>query len=115
MTFTADSFDAVISNSLIHHIPNPRSAFAEMARILRPGGLLFVRDLLRPHSIAQLDRLVEQHAVGATDHQRVLFRDSLHAALTVDEVEEMLDGLALANLKIAQTSDRHWTVVAQKT
>lgn len=114
MSFADASFDAVISNSLIHHIPDPQPVFIEMVRVLRPGGILFIRDLLRPDSLAQLDALVEQHTVGATDRQRALFQDSLHAALTLDEVGEMLNGLGLKGLKVEQSSDRHWTVAAVK-
>lgn len=115
MRFESDSFDAVISNSLIHHLPEPNLALGEMVRVLRPGGILFVRDLLRPESVSQLDRLVEQHAAGVTVHQRLLFRDSLHAALTVEEVKLMLNKLRVENGRVEQTSDRHWTLTAMRS
>src|SRR4051812_468438 len=38
------TFDWVISNSIVHHIPEPLSIMREMVRVLKPGGLLFVRD-----------------------------------------------------------------------
>src|SRR5437870_3436591 len=41
-------FAAVISNSIAHHIPEPFVVLAEMARVVAPGGALFIRDLLRP-------------------------------------------------------------------
>src|SRR4051794_28312246 len=41
-------FEAVISNTIIHHIPDPAPALAEMVRLVAPGGTLFVRDLIRP-------------------------------------------------------------------
>jgi SAM-dependent methyltransferase len=34
--------DLVISNGVIHHTPDPRASFAELARITRPGGTLIV-------------------------------------------------------------------------
>jgi len=34
--------DLVISNGVIHHTPDARSAFRELARVLRPGGTLVV-------------------------------------------------------------------------
>ena len=39
------SFAAVVSNTIIHHIPEPGPIFAEMVRLVAPGGNLFVRDL----------------------------------------------------------------------
>jgi 2-polyprenyl-3-methyl-5-hydroxy-6-metoxy-1,4-benzoquinol methylase len=37
------SFDVVYSNAVLEHIPSPRSAFAAIARVLRPGGVVFTR------------------------------------------------------------------------
>jgi len=104
------SFDAVISNSIIHHIPEPLHSLREMVRVLKPGGVLFVRDLMRPVDRATLDTLVALHAAGANDHQRRLFAESLHAALTVAEVADLLQQVGLPRDWITQTSDRHWTI-----
>lgn len=107
------SYDAVISNSIIHHIPEPLHSLREMVRVLRPGGVLFVRDLLRPSDLATLDRLVEQHAAGANPHQRRLFAESLRAALTVEEVASLLQQVGLPAHWVAATSDRHWTICSR--
>jgi SAM-dependent methyltransferase len=37
-----EAFDAVISDGVIHHTPDPPRAFAEDVRILRPGGHLYL-------------------------------------------------------------------------
>ncbi len=103
-------FDHVISNSIIHHIPQPIDSLAEMVRVLVPGGLLFVRDLMRPGTESELELLVQTYAGGATVRQRQLFRQSLHAALTVDEVAGMLAQLGLERSAVRATSDRHWTL-----
>lgn len=107
-------FGSVVSNSIIHHIPQPADCFAEMVRACRPGGVLFVRDLLRPHSRDELDRLVNLHAAGANDTQRALFADSLHAALTPDEVRAIVAAFGFPPDTVRQTSDRHWTFAATK-
>jgi ubiquinone/menaquinone biosynthesis C-methylase UbiE len=107
-------FDAVVSNSIIHHIPVPRTAFREMARVLRPGGVLFLRDLFRPADLATLDFLVATYAGDANPHQQKMFRDSLHAALTLDEVRSLLRDAALPEEWAEQTSDRHWTVSGRR-
>ena len=77
LPFPSVSFAAVISNSIVHHIPEPMAVLAEMARVLRPGCLLFVRDLLRPADEATRTALVKLHAAGANEHQTKMFADSL--------------------------------------
>ena len=109
MAFSAGSFPAVMSNSIVHHIPNPRNVFAEIARVAAPGATIFVRDLLRPADEATLGHLVNTYAAGANDHQRKMFAESLHAALTVDEVRELVAGVGFDPAGVRQTTDRHWT------
>ncbi|MFG0316969.1 MAG: class I SAM-dependent methyltransferase [Planctomycetota bacterium JB042] len=103
------SCDAVLSNSIVHHLPDPVPCFEEIRRVLRPGGALLLRDLRRPVDVADLERLVATYAADCDDRQRGLFRDSLHAAFTVDEVKEMLGRAGLGDLEVFESSDRHWT------
>ncbi len=110
MPYATGSFDAVISNSIVHHIPEPNAVFAEMARVLQRGGLLFVRDLLRPKSRSEVDQFVTTYAGRENAHSQQLFRDSLHAALSLDEVREIAIAHGICATSIAQTSDRHWTL-----
>src|SRR5262245_4663191 len=89
MTYPSDHFPASMSTSIVHHIPEPAGVAAEMVRVLAPGGVVFVRDLLRPAGEAELEHLVNTYAAGANDHQRKMFADSLRAALTLAEVREL--------------------------
>jgi SAM-dependent methyltransferase len=41
--FADNSFDMVSARHLIEHLPNPNSFMAEIARILKPGGYLYIR------------------------------------------------------------------------
>jgi ubiquinone/menaquinone biosynthesis C-methylase UbiE len=109
LPFPDGAFAAVISNSIIHHIPDPLPVLAEMVRLTAPGGWLFLRDLLRPRDEAMLHALVEQHAAGANPHQKQLFADSLRAALSLDELRLLVLQLGFDPLGVRQTSDRHWT------
>jgi ubiquinone/menaquinone biosynthesis C-methylase UbiE len=102
------AFGAVVSNSIIHHIPEPAAVFAEIVRVRTPGGRLFVRDLLRPADEAILARLVEAYG-GSESHGRQMFADSLHAALTLEEVRHLVGALGFAAETVIQTTDRHWT------
>lgn len=113
LPFADASFDVVMSNSIVHHIPEPLDALCEMRRVLRPGGLLFVRDLLRPPDEATLAHLVTTYAGDANSHQRQMFADSLHAALTLEEIRSLLAALSLPVDWVRQTTDRHWTIAGR--
>jgi ubiquinone/menaquinone biosynthesis C-methylase UbiE len=109
MPFADGSFLTVISNSIVHHIPDPADVIAEMVRVAHAGGLLFVRDLLRPADDVAVRRIVATHASDANPHQRQMFEDSLRAALTLDEVRALITPHGFALDSVQQTSDRHWT------
>lgn len=108
------TYHVVMSNSIVHHIPEPLAVLRELNRVLKPGGLLFVRDLMRPTDLPALDHLVMTYASEANAHQRQMFRDSLHAALTVVEVGDLLEQAGLPREAVRATSDRHWTIAYHK-
>src|SRR5262249_11263624 len=94
--YTNGSFFAVISNSIVHHIPEPSVALAEMWRLTKD--VLFVRDLFRPESEDAVTRLVGEHAKALPEavadrerhaRQAASYEASLRAALTLDEVRAM--------------------------
>ncbi|BBD53507.1 Phosphatidylethanolamine N-methyltransferase [Planktothrix agardhii] len=103
------TFDMVISNSIVHHLTNPLLFFQEIQRLLKPQGGIFLRDLTRPSSETELNSLVEQYARDCNEHQQKLFRDSLNAAYTLDEIINFIESVGLENMRIYQSSDRHWT------
>jgi ubiquinone/menaquinone biosynthesis C-methylase UbiE len=113
LPFPAAAFGALISNSIVHHIPEPAPGLAEMVRVTAPGGRLFVRDLLRPADEAQLHSLVAAYAGDANAHQQQMFADSLHAALTLAEVRDLVAALGFPADAVQQTTDRHWTWAAR--
>jgi ubiquinone/menaquinone biosynthesis C-methylase UbiE len=120
MRFADGAFDAVVSNTIVHHIPDPEPALREMWRVVGAGGVLFVRDLARPASDAEVAALVAQYGgapasaapadVASHARQKALFEASLRAALTVPEIAEILARLGLPKSAVRMTSDRHWTI-----
>ncbi len=115
LPFRDESFPTVISNSLIHHIPEPAAVLSEAWRVVQPGGLLFFRDLIRPNEEAIVQRLVEQYAPGANEHQQQMFAASFRASLTLEEMKDLAENLGLSRKLVEATSDRHWTLVARKS
>ena len=114
LDYATASFAAVVSNSIIHHIPEPFDCLAEMVRVCATGGRIFVRDLFRPNTLEELQHLVETYAGSANAHQRQLFSQSLHAALTLEEVQTLVCRIGFAKECVQRTSDRHWTFSALK-
>ncbi|HVT29423.1 MAG TPA: class I SAM-dependent methyltransferase [Lacipirellulaceae bacterium] len=108
------SFPIVISNSIVHHIAEPQTVLAEAIRVLAVGGLLFHRDLARPANEVELQQLVETYAGDANSYQRKLFADSLRAALTLEEMRELVAGFGYSRDTVQLTSDRHWTWAAMQ-
>lgn len=57
MPFPDDSFDAVVSCLMLHHIIDWERAVAEVARVLRPGGTFIGYDLVRTPLASLFHRL----------------------------------------------------------
>ena len=95
----AHSADVVICNSALHHFTAPVSVFNEMHRLLRPGGLAVIRDLLRPSRFLSAAHIAffGRHYRGKT---RALFGVSVLAAYTVAEVRELIAESNLAGAKV---------------
>ena len=99
-------FDAVVSNSLLHHLSDPMVLWTTARRCVRPGGVVAVMDLLRPPDLAEVDRLVAEMG-EAPSVLRADFRNSLLAAYRLEEVEAQLVAAGLVELSVEQISDRH--------
>lgn len=110
LPYAPESFDAVVSNSLVHHVPDPVTVFRAVAKAAGDRSAVLVRDLCRPERAADVDALVERYAGGEEELARSLFRASLHAALTVDEVREASNAAGLHDVSVVRTTDRHWTL-----
>lgn len=102
--------DTVISNSLLHHLDDPSLGLATAVRLIRPGGRLFIRDLARPESEPEVEAIVARYSGEESANAQQLLRQSLHAALTLDEIRTMAGGLGIQPQHVQMTSDRHWTI-----
>jgi ubiquinone/menaquinone biosynthesis C-methylase UbiE len=109
----AQSVDLVFSNSLLHHLPDPSPFWNEIGRITRPGGRVFVRDLMRPASEASAHDIVHSHTGAESALLQEEFYRSLIAAFTPDEIRFQLEAVGLGRLEVAITSDRHLDVVGE--
>ena len=102
--------DAAISNSLLHHLPNPLQFWQKLRQLVKPGAPVLVMDLLRPESPEAAQAIVNQYAANEPDILRRDFYNSLLAAFTEDEIGAQLARMNLTRLLIDIPDDRHWMV-----
>ncbi|MGC4096492.1 MAG: class I SAM-dependent methyltransferase [Nitrospira sp.] len=102
--------DAVISNSLLHHLPNPLQFWQKLRQLVRPGAPILVMDLLRPDSAEAAQAIVDRYAANEPAILRRDFYNSLLAAFTEDEIGSQLARMNLTRLLIDIPDDRHWVV-----
>lgn len=108
------AYDAVVSNSLLHHLAEPAVLWDSVKRWAKPGAPVLVMDLLRPDSPAALDALVARYAADAPEVLRRDFAHSLRAAYRLEEVREQLANAGLAELAVRTVSDRHLLVSGRR-
>jgi ubiquinone/menaquinone biosynthesis C-methylase UbiE len=103
-------YTCIFSNSLVHHLEDPSQFWQQCRCLVAPGGFVFVRDLARPESEAQLDTLVKIYAEEATACQKELFAESLRSSYTVTEIAMQAQDAGLLGANVSMSSDRHWTL-----
>ncbi len=108
------SYDGVFINSLLHHLPEQKPLWHTIERFVRPGGMIFVMDLLRPATKEAAREIVEKYSGDEPDILKRDFYNSLLAAFTTSEVAEYLHQTDLAHLTIEKVSDRHFIVWGEK-
>lgn len=109
-TVLEERADAVISNSLLHHVPNALQFWYAVKKLAQPGAVVLVMDLLRPESPEAAKTIVEQYAADEPAILRRDFYNSLLASYTEDEVAAQLTEMNLSRLLIDVLDDRHWIV-----
>ena len=102
--------DAVVSNSLLHHVPNPLQFWYRLRQLVKPGSPVLVMDLLRPDSLEEAQAIVDRNAAKEPEILRRDFYNSLLAAFTEDEVAAQLAEMNLSRLIVDVVDDRHWVV-----
>ncbi len=105
-----DSYDAVVSNSVLHHLKDARVLWETVADVTSPGTPIFVMDLMRPATTAVAREIVELYCPNEPEHLKRDFFLSLCAAYRPSEVREQLEQSGLSSLQVNVVSDRHLLV-----
>ncbi len=106
-------YDAVVSNSLLHHLHDPQVLWSTVRQLAAPGAAIYIKDLRRPADQAALEHLVATHAAGAPPVLQHDYRHSLRAAFTVQEVEDQLRQAGLEQLLVGAVEDRYLEVIGR--
>jgi hypothetical protein len=106
----AGVYDAVVSNSLLHHLHRPEVLWETVRQCAGPAAAVAVMDLVRPESEDRVEALVRAYAAEAPEVLRRDFRNSLFAAFTEEEVRRQLDAAGMSSLDVHRCSDRHLLV-----
>ena len=103
----ASQYEALVSNSLLHHLHEPDVLWQMISGLSAPGAIVMIMDLFRPPNCDRAVSLVECYAQNAPQILKEDFYNSLLAAFTPQEVMEQLARHGLQPLQVETVSDRH--------
>lgn len=103
-------FQAIVSNSLVHHLHDPMTMWESIQALGQAGTQVVVMDLTRPASLDEAKDLVEAHTQGALPALKEDFYNSLLAAWRPDEIASQLTAMGWGHWLIERPSNRHWLV-----
>jgi len=125
-----DTFDVILSNCVLNLVPNKKRAFAEMARVLRPGGRFSVSDIVHVGTLPDGLREAAEMYVGcvAGAMERSAYLDRLRDAgftdvqvvtdktisLPDDLLAEHLDAAEINHFRTSDAEMQSVTVVGQR-
>ena len=107
-------YDAVISNSLLHHLKDPQILWQTVEQVANLGAPIFVMDLMRPQSEDQARKLIQTYAAYESDILKEDFYNSLVAAYRLNEIRAQLQQAEMNSLKVRLVSDRHFIVYGRR-
>ena len=108
LLYDSNHFDLVMCHSLLHHQENPTQTIEEIARVAKPEGAIFVRDLSRPATEEVLQRFFLGYLATHYDEQnKRLFESSLRSSSTFEEWREFFPkGLDVSKVFFYNVAER---------
>ncbi len=88
----AESVDVVISNCVVNLSTDKRSVYAEIGRVLRPGGRVGITDIVAENQLSPEERAERGSHVGC-----------IAGALSEEEYREGLAGAGLVDVEVEYT------------
>ncbi len=106
----SEAFDAVVSNSLLHHMRDPLDLWRAIRACAAHHAAVLVMDLSRPQSLSEAENIVAVYSAKDPEVSRVDFLNSLLAGYNPAEIMEQLASVNMDQLHIEVVSDRHFIV-----
>jgi ubiquinone/menaquinone biosynthesis C-methylase UbiE len=104
LAFEDEYFDTVSVSNSLHHFPNPRKVLKEMTRVLAPGGLLLISELVcEDLTPAQAAHLSYHHLKADMDMAAGHFH---RHTFTQDEVVHLMEDLPVVIDKVFLAFDK---------
>jgi ubiquinone/menaquinone biosynthesis C-methylase UbiE len=103
--FPDESFDAIACTAAFKNFKEPEKALAEMYRVLKPGGTVFIVDMNRETTDAQIDEELEKMRSKGLEalFMRMTFKYFLRkGAYTREEFRNMLAPMGWRSLNIVE-------------
>jgi SAM-dependent methyltransferase len=105
LPFTGRSFDALVCNFAINHIPRPERAIGEFARVLRPGGGIALSTWDLPERNRFLGILVDAlRACGVSRPQETVAGPDPYRFADDDELRALLRDAGLEDIDVRSVS-----------
>lgn len=105
--FTDRKYDAVISNSLLHHLADPLILWETLKGCAKVGAPVFIMDLMRPESEKSARDFMLKYAADESPLLQRDFYNSLLASYNEREIRRQLRSMCLDFMNIEIVSDRH--------
>lgn len=100
MTFPDGAFDTVCISNSLHHMSHLAQALRELMRVLKPGGLLIVNEMICDgQTEAQLSHVLMHHWSARID---TLLGTTHHETFTRRQIINMIHSLGLQELEIME-------------
>ena len=120
-----ESFDVVTCMEMLEHVPDPKSVIAACARLLKPGGQLFVSTINRNPKAYALAVLAAEYVLrllprGTHDYQRFLKPSELdaygrHAGLTLRAIRGITYNPLTGHHRLSNDIDVNYLMAFDKT
>jgi ubiquinone/menaquinone biosynthesis C-methylase UbiE len=107
LPFASHSLDVVIASEVVEHLPDPERVFAELSRVLAPGGLLLVTVPAASHTPAHMHALNSEGDLSRLIEQAGLVVSSIQTKWHVSYGDDRKHIFAVAKAK------REWEAVAE--
>lgn len=102
-------FDLIVSNSLLHHLHQPKVLWESIKKYTNSETCVFIMDLFRADSADHAAELVDLYAANEPAVLKQDFYNSLCAAFSIEEVQEQIIDAGLL-FNIQKVSDRHMMI-----